>query len=1381
MEGGADNVAGTFSVSITVKNTISEVSEQWVKCFHHCELEKEYLSKSSNKTTVSWEEWKNLISFEEKKHFSAEYFQHGYLFLLHNLNTKNSGELIRGYEALSKHLEEDNDLTPFEYSILTNILQIPYIWVLVLFSFKMFEQETATKQLKLFFSNLNRKLKKPKQNNLIHDNNDNNNDNITLNDENDTQNKEKGENGRVILKKEDIRVIIASSASLSLYFSCSAANLGNIRELLKTLDKINAKRPLGIFWTLWYQRQYMDDPTFISNRLNIENFLSIPVEEEELFDFSKLLTYEDGGEEKQLCERGVKCPSNMDHFKAFVSSIIPIMAEHGDKNIEKCGLVARYVKLMQQYVDDALETDSRVFYFQNLIEFFVVFCTLHPLLMFEKINHLLRIFLGELNKFSSEELSEIESGYIYHAKIVLLIFYGFLQLTHLSIEIYYPHIIYDENDPYILENTTPLDISNLHDFEKVHTHQVYYRDHRTLEDPKVINEFIKTLQINMHLLTKLSGTKVTSIEDLLNGPIKKIIQMNEEIYESQPNSELVQSVLLFYSLEEISTFLDDYILKLDEEDEMLVILDYYIEVLRICSSNKEDDRYIQILPKIDKIFNDFPDLVKKKTKCDVLTISATIFAVRDQIDESKKFLTELKEIYTASNQRANYLKVYSSVLPYIRKGLSSKQVLEDIDSLLLSPFVGLTDLNTFDNLLYLKGEELEAMEEKLLSNREAIFNYYSLYISRSKFLQFTKDFYGAFRAILLCVKLLSMTEKDTFHYVHEEVIALFQLTFQVLQADRRMKFDNDDDLLHSLHYYIEYYSSYFDRRMKMIVDSTNLSNYIQFIKVLLRFKEYEKAMKYSERLITFPVYKEVYEDYWTANRLYVESCLGLKQYEKAKEFTNQVKSSKLAEFIQIITLEKRIQLKELQQKEKWLPNLHRFYTDEFIAIANTILVLHQRNNLPPAEKSLRASSGISNDDSNDNFFSLLPIEIIYQIVESLADFPQYQLLSSPITGPYISPNPQTINDTPISLFYSKLFDLVYLMPAEYWEKNFDSICYAFSNSRKVTMQLSLYLSKLSGEFSYDENAQGIPIFDSDQWFVVTPDFLTFNKNVNLRRDQILRGEMEINDTNSDNAELNYADSSVVKLRIALFELYRIPPSLRNITYFNQIFEFLLKRDDEFLIVIPKTGFIHGYASVNTSTGPLDGLQYHAKRFLSNSNRFNSEFDDFLSQLTEKAEEKSNSPIKFERKILTPIEEIPRIAYEEIERFFIGDKNTATDEELHNCLLSTFRETFPCDHDDYRKVETILKNTLKILESKEKKEGELNNKTIEDLEDFLRKVSDALFEEFRNNYKTSDYLPTDLSFNYFPITTFLESIFLHYVAKELFMSVNCINGLSLLAH
>ena len=66
------------------------------------------------------------------------------------------------------------------------------------------------------------------------------------------------------------------------------------------------------------------------------------------------------------------------------------------------------------------------------------------------------------------------------------------------------------------------------------TYQYYYRDHRTLEDPKVINDYIKTLQINIHLLNKLSGSKVTSIDDIINGPFRKIQKMNVVIFSNQP-------------------------------------------------------------------------------------------------------------------------------------------------------------------------------------------------------------------------------------------------------------------------------------------------------------------------------------------------------------------------------------------------------------------------------------------------------------------------------------------------------------------------------------------------------------------------------------------------------------------------------------------------------------------------------------------------------------------------------------------------------------------------------------------------------------------------------------------------------------------------------
>ena len=83
--------------------------------FHNCELEKEYLSKSLDKKIVSWEEWKTLITIvENNNNFSGEYFQHGYLYLLQQLNLINSRTVISGYEALSKHLEEAGDLTPFE-------------------------------------------------------------------------------------------------------------------------------------------------------------------------------------------------------------------------------------------------------------------------------------------------------------------------------------------------------------------------------------------------------------------------------------------------------------------------------------------------------------------------------------------------------------------------------------------------------------------------------------------------------------------------------------------------------------------------------------------------------------------------------------------------------------------------------------------------------------------------------------------------------------------------------------------------------------------------------------------------------------------------------------------------------------------------------------------------------------------------------------------------------------------------------------------------------------------------------------------------------------------------------------------------------------------
>ena len=88
--------------------------------------------------------------------------------------------------------------------------------------------------------------------------------------------------------------------------------------------------------------------------------------------------------------------------------------------------------------------------------------------MYEKLNHLLRIIHGELIKFSSEDLSEIERSLIIYSQERLMIRLTFLLSTHFSIESFYPHMKYDENDEFILENTTALDISNLHDFEKIH-------------------------------------------------------------------------------------------------------------------------------------------------------------------------------------------------------------------------------------------------------------------------------------------------------------------------------------------------------------------------------------------------------------------------------------------------------------------------------------------------------------------------------------------------------------------------------------------------------------------------------------------------------------------------------------------------------------------------------------------------------------------------------------------------------------------------------------------------------------------------------------------------------------------------------------------------
>ena len=42
-----------FSVSKSVKKVILEISELWIKRFHNCLLEKEYLSKSLDKKIIS--------------------------------------------------------------------------------------------------------------------------------------------------------------------------------------------------------------------------------------------------------------------------------------------------------------------------------------------------------------------------------------------------------------------------------------------------------------------------------------------------------------------------------------------------------------------------------------------------------------------------------------------------------------------------------------------------------------------------------------------------------------------------------------------------------------------------------------------------------------------------------------------------------------------------------------------------------------------------------------------------------------------------------------------------------------------------------------------------------------------------------------------------------------------------------------------------------------------------------------------------------------------------------------------------------------------------------------------------------------------------------
>ena len=50
--------------------------------------------------------------------------------------------------------------------------------------------------------------------------------------------------------------------------------------------------------------------------------------------------------------------------------------------------------------------------------------------------------------------------------------------------------------------------------------------------------------------------------------------------------------------------------------------------------------------------------------------------------------------------------------------------------------------------------------------------------------------------------------------------------------------------------------------------------------------------------------------------------------------------------------------------------------------------------------------------------------------------------------------------------------------------------------------------------------------------------------------------------------------------------------------------------------------------------------------------------------------------------------------------------------------------------------------------------------------FMEAFSDSLFEEFRNNYKKSDYIPTLFLDYYSPITTFLESIFNYLTGKNM---------------
>ena len=120
---------------------------------------------------------------------------------------------------------------------------------------------------------------------------------------------------------------------------------------------------------------------------------------------------------------------------------------------------------------------------------------------------------------------------------------------------------------------------------------------------------------------------------------------------------------------------------------------------------------------------------------------------------------------------------------------------------------------------------------------------------------------------------------------------------------------------------------------------------------------------------------------------------------------------------------------------------------------------------------------ISNDDdgnNDNNFFSLLPIEIIYQIVKSLADLPAYHLLSSPLTrNVMVAPYPASISVSRVYPFNRKIYDLFILQPVESLESPFDILHVSLINTRKANDQLTLYLLQLpDGKFSLNINEHG---------------------------------------------------------------------------------------------------------------------------------------------------------------------------------------------------------------------------------------------------------------------------------------------------------------------